>query len=382
MTTAFSTEVDASKENVLADDARVFFVKRVATRNFRNLISTDVELSSSFNVFHGENGAGKTSFLEAVYYLLGLRSFRGAKTADMVRAETEEATIKMVVDSEPAPRVIGAKLNLCRGRKIELDGKRLSSISRYLNSSPAVVFHAGDLTLVSGSPDGRRSFLDRMLAQIDAAHSLRLKEYTKALRSRNKLFKAENLSREDVRSFDHIIAERGAEIGQARAALVEEVSVATESAFARVIGDDLSFTLRYQPRVKSDREAIYQALADAFVKDRARGFTADGPHADELSFAMKSRAAKHQASQGQQRSMVLALKVAELETLKKRTGIVPVLLLDDVSSELDRKRNKRFFDVLSELRTQVLLTTTHPEFILSSQERSDFEVKDGEISRI
>ena len=121
-------------------------------------------------------------------------------------------------------------------------------------------------------------------------------------------------------------------------------------------------------------------VKEAFEKDCARGFTADGPHADDLALTVRAIAAKHHASQGQQRAIVLALKVAELDELSARTGKVPVLLLDDVSSELDRGRNRRLFELLSRLGGQVFLSTTHPEFILLEEHRRDFHVARGVVT--
>jgi DNA replication and repair protein RecF len=126
---------------------------------------------------------------------------------------------------------------------------------------------------------------------------------------------------------------------------------------------------------------IAAALERAYEKDRARGFTADGPHGDDLDLQIHDVGARHHASQGQHRTIVLALKTAELDLLTERTGHVPILLLDDVSSELDRARNRRFFGVLSQAGGQVFLTTTHPEFILLDQDRVDFQVDGGRVTR-
>ena len=127
--------------------------------------------------------------------------------------------------------------------------------------------------------------------------------------------------------------------------------------------------------------AILEALRRSYEKDRARGFTAEGPHADDLALRVRDVVAKHHASQGQHRAIVLALKVAELDVLASRVGRVPILLLDDVSSELDRSRNRRLFELLGKLGGQVFLTTTHPEFILLEENRVDFHVEAGVVKR-
>jgi DNA replication and repair protein RecF len=151
-----------------------------------------------------------------------------------------------------------------------------------------------------------------------------------------------------------------------------------ERAFSEVVGEEVPLTVRYKPRVSAAN--MRKALAESFDKDRARGFTAEGPHADELALAVRDIAARHHASQGQHRVMVLALKVAELDVLAARTSRVPVLLLDDLSSELDRERNQRFFRLLARMGGQVFLSTTHPELIRLEEACTSFAVKDGRVS--
>ncbi|MBC7174123.1 MAG: hypothetical protein H5U40_16895 [Polyangiaceae bacterium] len=148
------------------------------------------------------------------------------------------------------------------------------------------------------------------------------------------------------------------------------------------MGAELPLSVAYRPRVEPDRQAIREALSRALPKDLARGFTADGPHADDLGLELRRVAARHFASQGQHRAMVLALKVAELDVMTERLGRVPVLLLDDVSSELDRARNRRLFELLARLGGQVFLTTTHPEFILLDTDRTDLRVEAGRVSML
>jgi DNA replication and repair protein RecF len=244
-----------------------------------------------------------------------------------------------------------------------------------------VLFHPGDLVLASGSPDKRRAFLDRMLEQMDPIYGSTLTSYEKALRSRNRLLKDERSDRRSVRAFDAILSKAGAVVGQARRRLIDDLAPRVVHAFSEVFAGDTPLEVRYLPRVEPTEEAIAEALERSFNKDRARGFTADGPHGDDLELRLHDVGARHHGSQGQHRTIVLALKTAELDLLSERTGRVPILLLDDVSSELDRSRNRRFFEVLSKTGGQVFLTTTHPEFILLESDRVDFQVEAGILSR-
>jgi len=350
-------------------------------QGFRNLAPLAFEPGPHFNVIHGDNGAGKSNLLEAIYYLGALRSFRGAKSEDLIGLESDTALLDATIEGGTAPHKLRVELGRSQRRRLQLDGKRPRSSSVWHHTVQMVLFHPGDLVLAAGAPDRRRAFLDRMLEQIDPIYRSTLGSYEKALRSRNRLLKHESIDLRSVRAYDAILSKAGAVVGQARARLVDDLAPRVIRAFEEVFADDTPLGVGYLPRVEPTEEAIADALERAFDKDRARGFTTDGPHGDDLELRLHEVGARHHGSQGQHRTIVLALKTAELELLSERTGRVPILLLDDVSSELDRSRNRRFFEVLSHAGGQVLLTTTHPEFILLENDRVDFQVEAGRVTR-
>lgn len=349
-------------------------------RGFRNLAPLDVTPGPRFNVVHGDNGAGKSSLLEAVHYIVSLTSFRNARTEDLVQVGETRAVLDARVSGEILPRRFTVELDRAAPRKVEIDGKRPRSIAHYHVAVKGVVFHPGDLTLATGGAEGRRAYLDRILEQMDTVYASTRAAYEKALRSRNRLLKEEHVDRRSVRAFDEILCETGALVVQCRADLVADVAPRVERAFSDVIGEHVPLTVRYKPRAAA--AMLKKALSESFEKDCARGFTAEGPHADELALSVRDVAARHHASQGQHRVMVLALKVAELDVLAARTGRVPVLLLDDLSSELDRERNQRFFRLLAAMGGQVFLTTTHPELIRLEEAYASFEVREGAVIRL
>ncbi len=356
-------------------------VTELRARGFRNLGSLDFKPGSHFNVIHGDNGAGKSNLLEAIYYLGALKSFRGAKTDDLVALDADSASLEALFDGGPAPHRLRIDIGRSQRRRLQLDGKRPRSTSVWHQTVRMVLFHPGDLVLASGAPDKRRAFLDRILEQIDPVYGSTLASYEKALRSRNRLLKEDRTDRRSVRAYDAILSKAGAVIGQARGRIIEDLAPRVEHAFTEVFAGEVPLRVCYLPRVDPTEEAIAEALERSFEKDRARGFTADGPHGDDLELQLHGVGARHHGSQGQHRTIVLALKTAELDLLSERSGRVPILLLDDVSSELDRSRNRRFFEVLSHAGGQVFLTTTHPEFILLEDDRVDFQVDDGLVTR-
>ena len=356
-------------------------VTTLRVQGFRNLEPLKFEPGPHFNVIYGDNGAGKSNLLEAIHYLGALKSFRGAKTDELIALDADRALLEASLEGGPAPHELRVELGRSQRRRLRIDGKRPHSTSAWYQTVPMVLFHPGDLVLAAGAGDKRRAFLDRILEQLDPIYSSTLSSYEKALRSRNRLLKDERVDRRSIRAFDAILGRSGAVIGKARRRLVEDLGPRVEQAFSQVFGGDTPLGVRYVPRVEPSEAGIVEALERSFDKDRARGFTVEGPHGDDLELRLHDVGARHHGSQGQHRTIVLALKTAELDLLSERTGRVPVLLLDDVSSELDRSRNRRFFAVLSHAGGQVFLTTTHPEFILLESDRVDFQVDHGRVTR-
>jgi DNA replication and repair protein RecF len=358
-------------------------LERLALRGFRNLADLDLSPGPRVNVLSGDNGQGKSNLLEAIYYLAALSSFRLAGRDDLVARGAERAILAARFTTDPAPITAKIKLDRQAARTLALDDKRPRSTAAWVASFQVVLFHPGDLALASGSPEVRRRTLDRILEQMDPTYARALASYVKALRSRNRLLKKEGADRRAITAYDELLASAGAVIGQSRARLVDELKPLAEAAFHDVAGQELPLTVDYRPRVEPTLEAMRSALARSLDKDVARGFTAEGPHGDDLALTVyEDRRAKHHASQGQHRMMVLALKVAELEVLTRRVGRVPILLLDDVSSELDRRRNELLFELLDSLGGQVFLTTTHPELIRLSRSRVDYRVEAGRVERV
>jgi DNA replication and repair protein RecF len=356
-------------------------IDRLVVRSFRNLAEVELCPGPGFNVFHGDNGAGKSNLLEAIDYLGTLKSFRGAKTAELVMLGTETARVEAKVSGEAAPRTYRVTIGHKLPRRAELDGKRPRSIAAWHASIHVVLFHPGDLALAAGPPEPRRSFLDGILEQMDPTFSSAQKSYTRALKGRNRLLRHEDVDRRSIQAFDEILASAGAVVGQSRALLAEELGPLTEQAVGEVHGAALRLAVEYRPRVTPTTEALRAALANALDKDIARGFTADGPHADDLSLTvLEGVSARHHASQGQHRAIALGLKIAELRALSSHVGRVPILLLDDVSSELDRTRNRRLFELLGTMGGQVFMTTTHPEFIRLEKNRVDYEIVSGTVN--
>ena len=358
-------------------------LQQLSLRNYRNLRDVDFSPGPRFNVLHGDNGQGKSNLLEAIDYVGRLRSFRGARNEELIYRDgpgAPQADLTAVFTQQPLPRTHRIRLRRVGGRLVSIDGKRPRSRAAYHVLQQLVLFHPGDMQLSAGGPEQRRAFLDHMLTQFDATYGAALTAYERALRSRNRLLKAERADRRAILAYDHLLATEGAVVGRARARLIADLAPRVVTLFEEITGTTLGLQLSYQPRVDPEVSAIERALAHSLPKDLARGFTADGPHGDDLHIELAQAPARRYASQGQHRALVLALKIAELQDLAERVGSVPILLLDDVSSELDRSRNRLLFELLGRLGGQVFLTTTHPEFILLHEHRHDFAIRAGVVT--
>ena len=355
-------------------------IRSLRHEGFRNLASGTFEPGPRFNVLFGDNGAGKSSLLEAIGYVTSLRSFRQARKEDLIALGSPRAQLVSSIESAPLSHEVRVTLDRNEGRAVVLDGKRPRTLGGYYGQLPSVVFHPADTELMMGAPEARRSFLDRVLEQIDPTYARAVDDYTKALRSRNRALKQPRGDARAVAAYDGLLAELGARIGAARGELARALKPMVESHFGEITEQALPLELSYFARHPPERLLLERALRESYEQDVMRGHTSVGPHGDDLRASVKQTAAKHHASQGQHRALVLALKVAELSVLSQRKQRVPLLLLDDVSSELDRSRNRRFFQLLARLGGQVFLTTTHREFIVLEEARSDFQLQAGAIT--
>jgi DNA replication and repair protein RecF len=353
-------------------------LEKLRVVDFRNLRQLEFSPGARFNVIWGDNGQGKSNLLEAIDYLGSLRSFRGARAPELVNESAERAELLANVAGQAASHELRISLAGVGRSEVRLDAKRPRSRAAYAHALPSVVFHPGELTLTAGGAETRRAFLNHLLSRLDDTYAQSLATYTRALTSRNRLLRAEAPNRKAITSYDELLAASGAVLGQARATLLHELSPRVAVLFDE-ISQGPALRLEYEPRVVPEVSALRAALARALDKDLARGFTADGPHADDMSFRLQETKARRYASQGQHRAMVLALKVAELLEIERLTGDTAVLLLDDVSSELDRDKNQRFFSILARLGGQVFLTTTQPELLVVPSDRRDFHVVAGQI---
>jgi len=363
---------------------RALAVESLSVRGFRNLTSVDIELGPRFNVLSGDNGQGKTNLLEAAYVLATTRSFRTPKIAEIVGEGSQTASVKATVREASDARV--QSVGLRRGMRVaRIDDKRPETLASYAVRVPCVVFHPGMLALSSGAGQERRRLLDRIALYQTPSSLAEAASYGKALRSRQRVLETRGESASDLDGWEELVVRHGLALGAHRASAAALLAPTAEQAFERLGPADLRLAVRYLRGAPEDPQEFRVALQTRRPRDRARGAASVGPHRDDLSLVLGGRPVRTMASQGQHRAVVLALEVAEMRVIAETTGVQPLLLLDDVSGELDRSRTTALFASLREEQGQVLLTTTRPELIdtrgVSAEEsRRDFTVESGRIS--
>lgn len=360
-------------------------VTRLSFENFRNLEDSSIRPVPGVNIVYGSNAQGKTNLLEAFWFFTGGRSFRGTKDAETVAFGAQKAVLKL--EFTAAGREQEAELSIARRRSAVLNGVPQKAASHLAGQFCAVVFSPAHLSLIKDGPEGRRRFLDAAYCQIRPGYIRVLTEFQRTLTQRNALLKDLRAGLGDGRLldiWDERLAASGAQVFAARTAYIRRLSRPAEEIYAGLAGGRESFSLRYESSTGEEgvspeqaRERLYEKLHGSHAADLAAGFTTVGPHRDDLTVEISGLSARTYASQGQQRSAVLALKLAEASVLREVTGEQPVALLDDVMSELDVSRQDYILNHIHDW--QVFLTCCDPSAVMRLSAGRAFHVERGRI---
>ena len=310
-------------------------IKSITLTNFRNHDEYHLDCNSDTTLIIGKNGCGKTSVLEAIYILTRGKSFR-ATDQDIIKRKTAFYRVELINDAGEKNIVTydGKTKNF-----IIMDKKtrRLPKNHKY----PVVLFLPSDLNLVSGSPSRHREYFDRFFSGINEEYNISLSKYEKALHQRNELLKLENVSSSDLFSWNLLLAKYGTKIFSLRQNLVQEINQKLNTIYTSIADNEDVVELIYQTEIKNDSENSYlNTLEQNQNRDIVLKHTSFGIHRDDFEFIFNHQLADGSASRGETRSVILALKFIEAEIIKAKTGQKPLILLDDVFSELDESRRK------------------------------------------
>lgn len=325
-------------------------LKRVSLVNFRSHERYEREIQSSTTLILGENGCGKTSVLEAIHLAMQGKSFR-ASDKEMLRRGAEFYRVELEFLSGEKTVVAYDQTK----RQFAAGGKKTARLSKKFRH-PVVLFLPGDLGLVESSPARKRDFFDRLISQMDATYSASLSRYTKAIRQRNELLKSSYLDESALFSWNLLLAKYGVEIRKKRMKMVEELDGRLTEVYRSIAENEDTVRLIYRSyTAESDESQYLKLLSLDYERDRAIGYTNFGVHRDDFEFVFNETAAEGSASRGEMRSILLALKFIEADLLFENFRERPVVLLDDVFSELDDTRQKALIKNFK--RNQVILTS-------------------------
>lgn len=347
------------------------YLRFLHLRHFRNYREQEITFDAPKTILVGENAQGKTNLLEAVELLATLRSRRAARDRELVYQEERQAQIAATVERLGVAHELVMELRSSGRRSLKVDGQVLRRQADFLGQVNAVVFSSLDLELVRGAPETRRHWLDGVLLQLEPVYLGLVEQYRQILRQRNALLKQDPAAAGDKFSqmafWDAQLATTGSRIMRRRARLLQRLEPLAAHWHRVISGGRETLTLTYRPQVplpdpQASPEVIQaQFLAEIRAKAAAEhslGSSLVGPHRDEVELCINGAAARAYGSQGQQRTLVLALKLAELELIEQVVRDPPLLLLDDVLAELDLQRQNQLLEAIQE-RVQTLVTTTH-----------------------
>lgn len=372
---------------------------RLLLRQFRNHTETALEFSPGLNLFLGDNGEGKTNVLEGISYLCLGRSFYGASDATVMQIGTNGFVVRGSVASDGGVeyRVESTFESTGPTKRTLIGGAEIARRTDLIGQFPVVVLSPENAAITLGGPADRRKFLDLTLSQAGRLYLEDLLEYRRALRQRNKVLLDAKLARrapgDALEAWSEVLVQRGAGIALRRREFLEEFRPYVEKAFATVVGAQEQPTLTYGSEILRDTPAESSAAEEAFwrvlrasAREEAKaGTTLVGPHRDELELKIDGLAVREFASQGQHKTFLVGLKLAEFCYLKDRCNETPLLLLDDAFSELDEHRCRHLLDLVSKAG-QVFVTATDerlvPGGIPNGPAKARFQVHRGHVERI
>ncbi len=358
-------------------------IKNISIENFRNIKDLSLEFDD-VNIIWGENAQGKTNLIEAIYLFTGGKSFRGAKDSQLIKIGEEKSRLK--IEFEGSGREQYAEIDINNKRVASLNGVKKKSASQLSDEIKAVIFSPVHLNMIKDGPSERRKFIDAALCQIKSNYRNLLKEYNRCLNQRNILLK-DLKNNPELDSLLYIwnknCAISGAKIIYQRLKYIEAISPYVKDIFSGISGGNEEIELKYlsNQEYSTDMEDIEKKLLRALennkYQDMMNKSTSSGPHRDDIEILINGVSARIYGSQGQQRSCVLAMKLAEASLLEQITKKEPIALLDDVMSELDEKRQDYILNHIK--NRQVFITCCDKETILRLKKGKTFHIENGSL---
>jgi DNA replication and repair protein RecF len=334
-------------------------LRRIRLQDFRNIESAALEFAGDRTFFLGANGQGKTNLLEAIGFATALRAFRPGDNRTLIRHDAAEAALAFAFEHETLGRSELLVRIRARGKEAAFDGNPVRRLGDFIGRFPTVLFASEDVQLVRGAPASRRRLLDLHLASLDPDYLSALQNFHRALESRNRLLK-DGADAQALAAFEQQLAPAAVAVVALRRAGVAALAPFVRESYASLSAGAEEAAIEYRADVEAaGTGAFLEMLERQHARDVQMKSTQRGPHRDDLAFSISGRAAALFASEGQQRALVLALRFAQLRDARRRSGVAPLVLADDVLGELDPERRARFWSALDK-DVQLFATGTTP----------------------
>ena len=334
------------------------YIKKLLLTNFRNYNEQELELCKNINIFYGDNAQGKTNIIEAIYLCSIGKSFRTKKDIELINIEKKEDNAIIEIEFEKIDRDGKIKLDINDKKNIFINGVRAKKLSEILGNINIVLFSPDDINLFKGGPSKRRRALDIMISQLRPAYIYNLNLYLKTLEQRNnylRLIKYENKSEEMLDIWDEKLSEYAENIYKYRKEFIEKIKEKIVDIHKKITENNEIIRVDFITDFKS-KEDFLEKLKNDRLKDIERGYTNKGIHRDDFIIYLNEKPLSIYGSQGQHRTVLLSLKITELNIIYDEIGEYPILLLDDFMSELDKKRRESLLNNIENI--QVIITCT------------------------
>ena len=355
------------------------WIKKIKINNFRNYKKEEIELEKNINLFFGENAQGKTNIIESIFLGSMGKSFRAKKDREMINLENEKAEIE--IEYEKSDRDGKIKIELFHKKNIFLNGIKIKKLSELLGNINIIIFTPDDIHILKGGPQNRRKFLDIMISQLKPNYMYHLNLYLKTIEQRNQYLKQIREEGKDenlLNIWDEKLIEEAEIIYQYRKEYMNKIKEKIEEIHQEITNHKEKIEIEYVSECKT-KEEYQKKLRERRKLDIIKGYTTKGIHRDDFMIAINHKPLDIYGSQGQHRTAILSLKLAELKIVKEEIEEEPILLLDDFMSELDEKRIKSFLEKIE--NTQVIITCTE-KIKVENKKILIYNVKEGKIKKV
>lgn len=352
------------------------YIKKIKLLNFRNYDKQEIELNKNINIFYGDNAQGKTNIIESIFLCSIGKSFRTSKDNELIQFDKENTSI--IIEFEKKDRDGKIKIDLNNKKNIYVNDIKIKKLSELLGNIHTVLFTPDDINILRDGPQKRRHFLDVMIGQLKPNYIYLLNNYNKILEQRNnylKQIKDDNKKEELLEIWDEKLAEYGEKIYIYRKEFIEKIKNKINLIHNKITDEKENLKIEYISNCYNKQEYL-KLLKERRKLDIIKGYTTKGIHRDDFFIYINEKLVNIYGSQGQNRTVILSLKLSELQVIYDEIGEYPILLLDDFMSELDEKRRRKFIEYIKDI--QVIITCTD-KINIDNLKLKEFNVKKGKI---